>query len=154
MRNLTHDVLLGASEPDEHFRADLARYSGLAEMHDEHGPAARTIMFIFVTLLGGGLLRFVIKIVNEHMHFSLPYTVLIMLLGFGSGWLFTERILHEAYFDLAKADPHVLLHIFLPVLIFESAFSIETHLFFQLVVQIIVLASAGLGKFVPVYFAN
>ncbi|XP_013420708.1 sodium/hydrogen exchanger 10 [Lingula anatina] len=41
-------------------------------------------------------------------------------------------------------DPHLLLHIFLPVLVFESAFAMEAHTFIKSFMQIVVLAIPGL----------
>ena len=45
-----------------------------------------------------------------------------------------------------RIDPHWILHLFLPVLIFESSFAIPLHLFRQSIWHIILLATAGLGQ--------
>ena len=52
----------------------------------------------------------------------------------------------KEYTTLARMDPHTTLHVFLPVLIFESAYAMEAHTFFKSFNQIIVLAVLGLSK--------
>lgn len=66
---------LNATEPDERFEKAVEQ---LAEEEAEHGPVAQTIMFVSLTLLAGGLIKFFIKILSERLHFTLPYTVIIM----------------------------------------------------------------------------
>ena len=46
--------------------------------------------------------------------------------------------------DLSRIDPHTMLYVFLPPLIFESAFSIEWHLFKKTAWQCLLLAGPGL----------
>lgn len=50
----------------------------------------------------------------------------------------------EDYTAIAKIDPHLLLLLFLPVLIFESAFTMDVHTFFKNARQILTLAAPGL----------
>jgi len=50
----------------------------------------------------------------------------------------------EDYTALARIDPHLLLLIFLPILIFESAFTMDVHTFFKNAGQILTLAAPGL----------
>ena len=45
---------------------------------------------------------------------------------------------------LADIEPHLILLLFLPTLIFESAFGLETHLFKRMFSQIAILAVPGL----------
>ena len=57
----------------------------------------------------------------------LPYTVLLLLLGIGVGSLVELLSLGDYNTSVAvwtDMDPHMLLYIFLPPLIFESAFSV------------------------------
>ena len=51
--------------------------------------------------------------------------------------------LHD-YTKLATIDPHLMLFIFLPTLIFESAFVMDVHTFRKTIGQAIVLAGPGL----------
>ena len=47
--------------------------------------------------------------------------------------------------DRAEVNPHTILYVFLPVLIFESAYAMEAHMFFKSFPQITILAVPGLG---------
>ena len=42
----------------------------------------------------------------------------------------------------AKLDPHLIMYLFLPALIFESAFSTDYHIFRRLLSQVVILAGA------------
>ena len=55
-----------------------------------------------------------------------------------------ESQLGGAVLDLSRIDPHTMLYVFLPPLIFESAFSIEWHLFKKTAWQCLLLAGPGL----------
>ena len=52
--------------------------------------------------------------------------------------IFVEEV--SKYTLLAGIDPHLMLHIFLPVLIFESAYALDTHTFVKSFAQVVVLA--------------
>ena len=88
-----------------------------------------------------------------HTGLPLPYTVVLLVIGFAIGallqWsvvsplektletcemptLFWSDQLQRSFTTLAALDPHLLLHIFIPPLIYESASAIEWHVFFQL----------------------
>ena len=51
------------------------------------------------------------------------------------------------YARVVETDPHLILSIFLPVLIFESAFAMEVHTFIKAFVQVVLLAIPGLCKY-------
>eukprot|EP01065_Artemidia_motanka_P020319 TRINITY_DN2433_c1_g2_i1.p1 TRINITY_DN2433_c1_g2~~TRINITY_DN2433_c1_g2_i1.p1 ORF type:complete len:1330 (+),score=417.85 TRINITY_DN2433_c1_g2_i1:56-3991(+) len=75
----------------------------------------------------------------------LPYTVQLFLLGAGWGWLCRGvggAMKH--YEHLSEIDPHLMFYIFLPLLIFESAFATEYHVFKKVVVHCLFLAGPGL----------
>ena len=48
------------------------------------------------------------------------------------------------YIDIAAIDPHFMLFIFLPILIFESAFVMDIHIFKKTLLQSFTLAGPGL----------
>ncbi|TAA40988.1 cation:proton antiporter [Corallincola spongiicola] len=82
---------------------------------------------------------------------KLPYTVALMLVGLLLGGLDRSGLLREidpvsnqmvSY--IATMEPHLILALFLPILIFESAFNMEPHLFKRLFPQISLLAVPGL----------
>ena len=46
---------------------------------------------------------------------------------------------------MASQDPHLILTTFLPVLLFESAFAMDVHIFYKMFWQVIILAVLGLA---------
>ncbi|CAN8009751.1 unnamed protein product, partial [Ixodes pacificus] len=50
------------------------------------------------------------------------------------------------YTYLARIDPKLLLHMFLPILIFESAFAMDAHTFVRCFSQCILMAVPGLRE--------
>ena len=102
------------------------------------------LLFVNVTLLVGVSLRHLLKQV------ALPYTVALLLVGilFGLIYRFDHVDMPEVYNHtvqlVADIDPHLILFLFLPTLIFESAHSIQTHLFKRAFSQIALLAVPGL----------
>ena len=77
---------------------------------------------------------------------QLPYTVVLLVIGALFGVVSSNFDTVKDYTTLARMDPHTTLHVFLPVLIFESAYAMEAHTFFKSFIQIMVLAILGLGK--------
>eukprot|EP01063_Lacrimia_lanifica_P006951 TRINITY_DN14403_c0_g5_i1.p1 TRINITY_DN14403_c0_g5~~TRINITY_DN14403_c0_g5_i1.p1 ORF type:complete len:1302 (+),score=440.67 TRINITY_DN14403_c0_g5_i1:105-4010(+) len=74
----------------------------------------------------------------------LPYTVQVFLIGAAWGALcMNVTELHE-YGKLGEIDPHLLFHVFLPILIFESAFATHHHVFKEVVWHCVFLAGPGL----------
>jgi CPA1 family monovalent cation:H+ antiporter len=73
----------------------------------------------------------------------MPYTVGLVLLGLVLGWL-AERV--EALEPLGEAalSPEIILFVFLPTLIFESAFNLNARLLSQNMVPVLTLAVPGL----------
>ena len=76
----------------------------------------------------------------------IPYTVILLALGMAFGGLLLLTSTHDgggewegllllaqnAFLLMSQIDAHLMLNIFLPPLIFESAFAIEWHIFEQL----------------------
>lgn len=77
---------------------------------------------------------------------SLPYTVILIVLGMLLGGLpsWSPMAFTNDYLQIARLDPHLMLIIFLPTLIFESAFALDVHTFKKMIGQTIVLAGPGL----------
>ncbi|MEA3383524.1 MAG: cation:proton antiporter [Campylobacterota bacterium] len=82
---------------------------------------------------------------------KLPYTIALLLIGLALGGIertgFFEHsmpIVSHALLLVADIDPHLILFIFLPTLIFESAYALEVHLFRRIFSQIAILAVPGL----------
>ena len=85
-----------------------------------------------------------VRQILQKFKLRLPYTVVLLVLGILFGLL--ADTYHEVYYysEVVDTDPHVILHIFLPVLIFEAAFAMEFHTFIKTSVQVVVLAVPGL----------
>ncbi len=102
------------------------------------------LFFIVVALIIGAATR----------HFlsktPLPYTVLLMIFGLILGLLSRQGIfegfhaMDEALHWAGHIDPHVILFIFLPILIFEAAFAMDVHTFKKTVANASILAVPGI----------
>lgn len=103
------------------------------------------LLFAVFALLSGALLRFL-------LHGSrVPYSVALLLLGLLLGalaqqtWLPSWAVEFAGSVDyVAGIEPQLILFLFLPALIFESAFAMEVHLFRRMLTQIALLAVPGL----------
>ncbi len=110
-------------------------------MHLETGLLV--LLFIILALIIGAFVRFVLK------GSQVPYTVALLILGIGIGLLhrsdfFGQHAIAQTLDLVADISPHLILFIFLPTLIFESAFAMEVHLFRRMFLQIAILAVPGL----------
>lgn len=74
---------------------------------------------------------------------SLPYTVGLVLVGLGLGIL-TDTFPQLEWLRAARLSPELILFIFLPTLIFESAFNLDSRLLSRNLVPVMVLAAPGL----------
>ncbi|MEN8147349.1 MAG: sodium:proton antiporter [Campylobacterota bacterium] len=102
------------------------------------------LLFVVASLSVGALLKMLMR------NSRLPYTVVLLLVGIAAGGmnhfgLFgTETVVSGIFTQVGNIDPHLILFLFLPTLIFESAYSMEPHLFFRIAPQITLLAIVGL----------
>ncbi len=111
----------------------------------EHGTGLLVLIFVIGSIIIGALTMIFTK------GTKLPYTVALLLIGLGLGGLDRTGFFHsnmpiisESIKLVAGIDPHLFLFVFLPTLIFESAYSLETHLFKRIFSQIATLAVPGL----------
>ena len=84
----------------------------------------------------------VIFALRRHCQISLPYTVVLMLVGAVLGAFYQYELVKRFTF-IADLTPVQILAIFLPILIFESAFSCDPHIFIKCLGQILTLAIIG-----------
>ncbi len=112
-------------------------------MHYETGLLV--LMFVVLALIIGTALRHLFK------GTQIPYTVSLLVVGLSLGLLkrygfFSEHfdVLDQMLTLISTINPHLILFLFLPPLIFESAFSLEVHLFRRIFTQIALLAVPGL----------
>ncbi|XP_051885654.1 sodium/hydrogen exchanger 10-like [Pristis pectinata] len=97
------------------------------------------ILFIFGTFLFGAVIRTLLK------RIKLPYTVIVCMSGIAFGALSVKYPLVRKYSEtIANINPLLLIHTFMPVLIFSSAFEIESHIFLKSLSQVVLLAGPGL----------
>eukprot|EP00056_Hartaetosiga_gracilis_P008131 m.116515 g.116515 ORF g.116515 m.116515 type:complete len:1339 (-) comp12854_c0_seq1:67-4083(-) len=109
----------------------------------EEAEAAGVILFIFFGLAMGVFTRQVI----QYFKIPIPYTVCLLLLGVAWGAITTGEnfgFLDDASCIVSDIDPALLLLIFLPLLVFESAFSLDYHAFKGVVFPALILAIPGL----------
>nr|XP_033512964.1 sodium/hydrogen exchanger 7-like isoform X4 [Nicotiana tomentosiformis] len=100
------------------------------------------VIFVGISLLLGIACRHVLRGTR------VPYSVALLVLGIGVGSL--EYGTHHGLGRIgdgiriwANIDPDLLLAVFLPALLFESAFSMEVHQIKRCAVQMILLAGPG-----------
>jgi len=77
---------------------------------------------------------------------NLPYTVIMMIIGGLAGVIIQAQDHHEtarSIRDWYNISPEVLFWAVIPVLVFESAFNMDTHIFIKLKWQILTLAGPG-----------
>lgn len=113
-------------------------------MHLETGLLV--LLFVILALMIGALVRYLLK------GSQVPYTVALLLLGIGIGLLHRYDVFQQPNLStlgqtldlVADISPHLIMFVFLPTLIFESAFAMEVHLFRRMFLQIAILAVPGL----------
>ncbi len=124
--------------------------------HDEgsgHGSNMSPLFFLILALIiGAGTRHFLRKS-------PLPYTVSLLVIGLGLGALsrlgyFGEwniiglkldaGFISEAVGWAGRIDPHLILYIFLPTLIFEAAFAMDVHTFKKTSANAFILAIPGI----------
>ncbi len=119
-------------------QTDSHEQNNHSEEEGEHQNNMYPLLFVIIALLIGAATR----------HFfrksPLPYTVTLLLIGIILGALFrmgaldtwdlgfTEinvSFLQESIRWAGHIDPHLILYVFLPTLIFEAAFAMDVHTF-------------------------
>ncbi|MEA3497712.1 MAG: cation:proton antiporter [Campylobacterota bacterium] len=111
----------------------------------EYSIGLLVLVFVIAALIIGAVTMVLAKKVK------LPYTIALLIIGLGLGGIertgfFEENmlIISDTINLLSHIDPHLILFVFLPTLIFESAFALEVHLFKRMFSQIATLAVPGL----------
>ncbi len=103
------------------------------------------VLVIALALLLGSILR------NLTRSSAIPYSAALLFAGLVIGVLDRWLVLTESWpqlrlvlHSLTHLDPHLILFLFLPTLIFESAYSLEPHLLKRALPQISLLALPGM----------
>ncbi|MFH2142515.1 MAG: cation:proton antiporter [Bacteroidota bacterium] len=112
--------------------------------HEEKG-GMEPLFFIIIALLIGAATRHFFR------KFPLPFTVLLLIFGIGLGLLNRYGVFDgwgDAFGDsliwAGHINPHAILFIFLPILIFEAAFAMDLHTFKKTATNSIILAVPGI----------
>ncbi|CAK89999.1 unnamed protein product (macronuclear) [Paramecium tetraurelia] len=109
---------------------------------DEHQmeESAQLIHFLVLGLICGLILREFNKKTN------IPYSPMILALGLAVGLSqeYLGKIGNSAHI-LSKMHPHLIVFIFIPVLLFESAFNCDWYTFKYQIINILLLAGPGCG---------
>ena len=133
MSNHTYETMLSNSGIDDQLD-DIIDH---VYIHNEV-----VILAPFLLLAVGAFLRHTTK------SLPVPYTMQLLILGSFIGIFLRDSewndTLKQSMSKLGDMDPHLMLHIFLPPLIFESAASLEWHAFTREKWYIVSLAGPGL----------
>ncbi len=126
-----------------------------SDQHAEsgHGGNMSPLFFLIIALIIGSGTRHWLK------KSPLPYTVTLLLIGlilgaltrlgyFGEwhiiGLKLNASFISDAVGWAGKIDPHLILYIFLPTLIFEAAFAMDVHTFKKTAANAFILAVPGI----------
>jgi len=147
LRILSGTGLYESSSAEE----DLLNSTGHNETHSglEHGYLEDALLAPFLLLLIGSILRHSTHSlpVIKHIPYTMQLLVMGMILGYAENagtWWPTGSAMDKSIGILANLDPHLMLHIFLPPLVFESAASLEWHIFDKSKWYIMTLAGPGI----------
>lgn len=122
-------------------------------VHEEHDTGTAPLLFIILAIIIGVATRHFVK------RSPFPFTVLLLIIGLVLGVL--NRLHLLSIYDLlglkleltpigesvefaANIDPHMLLFIFLPILIFEASYAMDLHTFKKTSTNAILLAVPGI----------
>eukprot|EP01060_Flectonema_neradi_P040896 TRINITY_DN9489_c1_g1_i1.p1 TRINITY_DN9489_c1_g1~~TRINITY_DN9489_c1_g1_i1.p1 ORF type:complete len:1399 (+),score=234.10 TRINITY_DN9489_c1_g1_i1:38-4234(+) len=128
----------------QHYGAEHHTAEGVGTIHlaeEDHAQAPHNVLVLFGTFALGAFVRF------WCLGTDVPFTVVMFVLGLAFGLVgksFGKDSAWDDFLHLADMNPHLILYVFLPVLIFESAFAMEIPIFKKVVVQCILLAGPGL----------
>ena len=111
----------------------------------EHGGGMEPLLFIIIALIIGAATRHFLK------KSPLPFTVTLLLIGIGLGVMASNGLFDGALESFKSGvewagniDPHLILFVFLPILIFEAAFALDVHTFKKSLGNAVILAVPGI----------
>lgn len=143
-----HMVSDGGHQATENHKSE-----SLHEGSDSHEPNIAPLFFIIFAIFIGAATRHFVK------KSPFPFTVLLLIIGLVLGAInrlgyFTDISILNTNFSLtaisssidfaAHIDPHMLLFIFLPILIFEASYAMDLHTFKRTSTNAILLAVPGI----------
>eukprot|EP00754_Rhynchopus_humris_P001585 Rhum_TRINITY_DN10919_c0_g1::Rhum_TRINITY_DN10919_c0_g1_i1::g.41331::m.41331 len=113
----------------------------LCHEHPHHDPPY-VIFFIFVSFVLGALVRYFFQ--SPPLN-KLPYTIVVFVVGVAIG-IIARAADHDLdkFISISEINPHLIFFIFLPILIFESAFSLQWHTLKKTLPYCLMLAGPGI----------
>ncbi|CAF3832317.1 unnamed protein product [Rotaria sp. Silwood1] len=118
------------------------------DSHDGGEDAIGTvILFLSFAVLAGCICKLILSQVLKNK-FPAPFTVIVLIFGFSIGMIIAhiygtsnDFLLGEK--ELREINPHLIYFIFLPLLIFDSAFNSRFHVIRPQIISAILLAGPG-----------
>lgn len=102
------------------------------------------IFFVIISLIAGAFLKYILK------KTPLPYSVGLFVFGILIGLLARSgiwtsfQIINDSIRFAANMNPELILYLFLPVLIFDAAYSLDVHIFKKTLTNATLLAVPGM----------
>lgn len=114
--------------------------------HEGHGLNLAPFLFIILSLFIGTATR---HLLSKGL---LPYTIMLLIIGLILGLLTRFDVLQAVGLGIigqavqwaGNIDPHLILYLFLPTLIFEAAYALHIHTFKKSLVNAVILAVPGI----------
>ncbi|EKX31111.1 hypothetical protein GUITHDRAFT_91269 [Guillardia theta CCMP2712] len=123
------------------------------KQHELHGPEI-VLLFLFICLLIGCACRFILEVIHRKLKIRVPYSVVLLVLGGSWGALAwknlqdndgeTKELATISLTLWANIDPHLILFVFLPALIYECAMGTNFYVFSNHFGSAIILAGPGM----------
>ncbi len=136
------------NKSSEHDKVDKQNEEEHTENNESshHGSDMTALLFIIISLIIGAAIR-------HFLHKSpLPYTAMLFLFGILLG--ISNRMglfeishltsIGQSFRWAGHIDPHVILYVFLPTLVFEAVFGMDGHTFKKIVTNAVILAVPGI----------
>lgn len=143
----------GQHTEGEHTLQSESEHAGTTHPEGEHQSNMYPLLFIIIALIIGAGTRHWLR------KSPLPFTVSLLIIGLGLGaanrlgWFeiwhiaslnFNVGFLGDSLDWAGKIDPHLILYVFLPTLIFEAAFAMDVHTFKKSFTNAFMLAVPGI----------
>jgi NhaP-type Na+/H+ or K+/H+ antiporter len=130
---------------ESHNFSELTENEHAIEKHkEEHETDTAPLLFIIMSIIIGVSTRHFVK------RSPFPFTVLLLIIGLALGvanrlgYLEMAESISKSIDFAANMDPHMLLFIFLPILIFEASYAMDLHTFKKTSTNAILLAVPGI----------
>ncbi|CAF1315533.1 unnamed protein product [Rotaria sordida] len=115
--------------------------------HEGEHTIGTMILFLSFAVLAGCICKLILSQILKNK-FPAPFTVIVLIFGFTVGMIIghinvmsNDFLLGEK--ELREINPHLIYYIFLPLLIFNSAFNSHFHVIRPQIISAILLAGPG-----------